>query len=131
MVRWRRNSEETAAPWEGAGLVARPEHIPVRRRTVPGVVLSAGEVRASMHARDLRDFGRGRVDVVESIGDGPLAFLSHVRAAAPSSLAAEQVRDLPADAVVLLVADPGTPPVVVLTGAVRDGFLEWTQQLTG
>ncbi|MYW92036.1 hypothetical protein G3I59_15865 [Amycolatopsis rubida] len=92
------------------------------------IVLSAGSVQAAVLPRELRDFGRGRVEIVESSGSGPLAFLFRASAVAPTSLAEEQVRDLPKDAVVLAL--PNTPPAAVLTGAERDSFLDWAQRLT-
>ena len=91
-------------------------------------MLSAGSVQAAVLPGELRDFGRGRIEIVESQGAEPPTFLFRPSAAAPTSVAEEQVRDLPKDAVVLTL--PNTPPAAVLTGAERDSFLEWAQQLT-
>ncbi|MFD2468308.1 hypothetical protein [Amycolatopsis silviterrae] len=124
MALWRRKTTPAVPvpPWKGGGLRAAPGEIPGK------ILLSAGSVQAAVSPRELRDFGRGRLDIVESLGTGPLAFLFRVSAAAPTSIAKEQVRDLPKDAVVL--AFPETPPAAILTGTERDSFLEWTQQLT-
>lgn len=126
MALWRRKPVVPATPWAGSELRAEPGTLPGKTR--PAILLSAGPVQASVLPRELRDFGRGRLEIVESLGPGPLAFLFRASAAAPTSLAEEQVRDLPKDAVVLAL--PNTPPAAVLTGAERDSFLDWAQRLT-
>ncbi|MEV0056326.1 hypothetical protein AB0H34_38310 [Saccharopolyspora shandongensis] len=144
MVSWLRRKSEGAqpsaattngsAPWRGGDLSAEPMPVAVGRqgrKTVPGVLLSAGAAQVRVRADELRRFAGGKLDIVESVGDGPLAFLARASAAAPDSLAAEQTRDLPADSVVLLPASPTSPPITVLTGDVLAGFSRWAQGLTG
>jgi hypothetical protein len=128
MALWRQKSSPAeVAPWNGGGLRAAAGEVAVKKGTRPGILLSANEVEAGVMPRELRDFGRGELDIVEPFGTGPLVFLARVRAAAPTSLAEQQLRGLPADAVVLLV--PEAPPAVVLTSEVRDSFLRWAQTL--
>ncbi|MEV0703162.1 hypothetical protein AB0I53_35310 [Saccharopolyspora sp. NPDC050389] len=144
MVGWLRRKSEKAqpsaattdesTPWRGGDLIAEPMPVSVGRqgrKTVPGVLLSAGEVQVRLHADELRQLAAGKLDIVESVGDEPLAFLARASAAAPDSLAAEQTRDLPADSVVPLPASTTSPPIAVLTGDALADFTRWARGLTG
>ena len=118
-------------PWQGSTLRAEFDLLPVvRRRDVPSVVLSTGDVRVQLHASDVRAVGRGRRDVAES-AVAPLAFLCRPGAADAGTGMHDDLGHLPPEAWALVLDGVPLEAVAVLEGTDSASFLAWAAQLPG